>query len=156
VSNERPILIDKYLSDSVEVNLDVIGDGDNYLIGAVMKHIEEAGIHSGDSAACIPPYTLREGVINTIKEQSKKIAKALSVKGLINLQFAVKNDEVFVFEVNPRASRTVPFVSKTIGYPLAKLAAKIGIGKKLPPLKCAMLWVMLPITTLYPLEMQGT
>jgi len=131
VSYERPILIDKYLSDSVEVDVDAIGDGDDYLIGAIMEHIEEAGIHSGDSAACIPPYTLKEEVINAIKEQSKKIAKALSVKGLINLQFAVKNHEVFVLEVNPRASRTVPFVSKTIGYPLAKLAAKIGIGEKL-------------------------
>ncbi|MEZ0361439.1 MAG: carbamoyl-phosphate synthase large subunit [Hydrogenobacter sp.] len=134
VSYERPILIDKYISDSVEVDVDAIGDGEDYLIGAVMEHIEEAGVHSGDSAACIPPYTLEEEAINIIKEQSKRIAKALDVRGLINLQFAVRGEEVFVLEVNPRASRTVPFVSKAIGYPLAKLAAKVGIGKKLKDL----------------------
>ncbi|QWK19802.1 MAG: carbamoyl-phosphate synthase large subunit [Hydrogenobacter thermophilus] len=131
VSYERPILIDKYLSDSVEVDVDAIGDGEDYLIGAVMEHIEEAGVHSGDSAACIPPYTLGKKVIETIKEQSKKIAKALNVRGLINLQFAIKGGDVYVLEVNPRASRTVPFVSKAIGYPLAKIAAKVGVGNKL-------------------------
>lgn len=131
VSYERPILVDKYLQDSIEVDVDAIGDGEEYLIGAVMEHIEEAGVHSGDSAASIPPYTLKEEIVNVIKEQSKKIAKALSVKGLINFQFAVQEGEVYVLEVNPRASRTVPFVSKAIGYPLAKLAAKIGIGKRL-------------------------
>ena len=96
-----------------------------------MEHIEEAGVHSGDSAACIPPYTLGKKVIKTIKEQSKKIAKALHVRGLINLQFAIKGEDVYVLEVNPRASRTVPFVSKAIGYPLAKIAAKVGVGNKL-------------------------
>ena len=131
VSYERPILIDKYLSDSVEVDVDAIGDGEDYLIGAVMEHIEEAGVHSGDSAASIPPYTLSKDVVEEIKRQSKLIAKALKVKGLVNLQFAVKDGEVYVLEVNPRASRTVPFVSKTIGYPLAKLSALIGIGKRL-------------------------
>ncbi|MFN3870435.1 MAG: carbamoyl-phosphate synthase large subunit [Aquificaceae bacterium] len=131
VSYERPILIDKYLSDSVEVDVDAIGDSEDYLIGAVMEHIEEAGVHSGDSAASIPPYTLSEDVVEEIKRQSKLIAKALEVKGLVNLQFAVKDGEIYVLEVNPRASRTVPFVSKTIGYPLAKLSALIGIGKKL-------------------------
>lgn len=131
VSFERPILIDKYLSDSVEVDVDAIGDGEDYLIGAVMEHIEEAGVHSGDSAASIPPYSLPEDVVEEIKRQSKLIASALKVKGLVNLQFAVKDGEVYVLEVNPRASRTVPFVSKTIGYPLAKLAALVGVGKKL-------------------------
>jgi len=131
VSYERPILIDKYLSDSVEVDVDAIGDGEDYLIGAVMEHIEEAGVHSGDSAASIPPYTLSKDVVEEIKRQSKLIAKALKVKGLVNLQFAVKDGEVYVLEVNPRASRTVPFVSKTIGYPLAKLSALVGIGKRL-------------------------
>ncbi|RME12972.1 MAG: carbamoyl-phosphate synthase large chain, partial [Aquificota bacterium] len=131
VSFERPILIDKYLSDSVEVDVDAIGDGEDYLIGAVMEHIEEAGVHSGDSAASIPPYTLSEEVVEEIKRQSKLISRALRVKGLVNLQFAVKEGEVYVLEVNPRASRTVPFVSKTIGYPLAKLSALVGVGKKL-------------------------
>ncbi|MFN7065071.1 MAG: carbamoyl-phosphate synthase large subunit [Aquificaceae bacterium] len=131
VSYERPILIDKYLSDSVEVDVDAIGDGEDYLIGAVMEHIEEAGVHSGDSAASIPPYTLSLGVVEEIKRQSKLIAKVLEVKGLVNLQFAVKEGEVYVLEVNPRASRTVPFVSKTIGYPLAKLSALVGVGKRL-------------------------
>ncbi|MFN3976441.1 MAG: carbamoyl-phosphate synthase large subunit [Aquificaceae bacterium] len=131
VSYDRPILIDKYLSDSVEVDVDAIGDGEDYLIGAVMEHIEEAGVHSGDSAASIPPYTLSREVVERIKIYSKLIAEALKVKGLVNLQFAVKDGEVYVLEVNPRASRTVPFVSKTIGYPLAKLSALVGIGKRL-------------------------
>ncbi len=131
VSYERPILIDKYLSDSVEVDVDAISDGELCLIGAVMEHIEEAGVHSGDSAASIPPYTLGKEIVEEIKSQTRLLAKALKVKGLINVQFAVKEGEVYVLEVNPRASRTVPFVSKTIGYPLAKLAALVSIGKSL-------------------------
>ncbi len=131
VSHERPILIDKYLSDSIEVDVDAIGDGEDYLIGAVMEHIEEAGVHSGDSATSIPPYTLSQDIVEEIKRQSKLIAKALKVKGLVNLQFAIKDGEVYILEVNPRASRTVPFVSKTIGYPLAKLSALVGIGNRL-------------------------
>ncbi|ADC88799.1 MGS domain protein [Thermocrinis albus DSM 14484] len=131
VSYQRPILIDAYLSDSVEVDVDAIGDGEDFLVGAVMEHIEEAGVHSGDSAASIPPYTLPSDVVEEIKRQSKEIARSLGVVGLINLQFAVKDGEVYVLEVNPRASRTVPFVSKAIGYPLAKLAAKVSIGRKL-------------------------
>ncbi|WP_448588014.1 carbamoyl-phosphate synthase large subunit [Thermocrinis sp.] len=131
VSYERPVLLDRYLQDSIEVDVDAIGDGEDFLIGAVMEHIEEAGIHSGDSAASIPPYTLSQEVVQEIKEKTKLIAKALKVRGLINLQFAVKDGEVYILEVNPRASRTVPFVSKSIGYPLAKLAAKVCIGKRL-------------------------
>ncbi len=131
VSYERPILIDKYLQDSVELDVDAVADGEEVLIGAVMEHIEEAGVHSGDSAASIPPYSLREEVVEEVKRQSKLIAKALQVKGLINLQMAVSNGEIYILEVNPRASRTVPFVSKTIGYPLAKIAAKVGVGRKL-------------------------
>ncbi len=131
VSYERPILIDKYLQDSVELDVDAVADGEEVLIGAVMEHIEEAGVHSGDSAASIPPYSLREEVVEEVKRQSKLIAKALKVKGLINLQMAVSNGEIYILEVNPRASRTVPFVSKTIGYPLAKIAAKVGVGRKL-------------------------
>jgi len=131
VSYQRSILLDRYLSDSVEVDVDAIGDGKDFLIGAVMEHIEEAGVHSGDSAASIPPYTLGKDTVEEIKRQTKLIAKALKVKGLINLQFAVKDGEVYVLEVNPRASRTVPFVSKSVGYSLAKLAAKVCVGKRL-------------------------
>ena len=131
VSYERPILIDKYLQDSVELDVDAVADGEDVLIGAVMEHIEEAGVHSGDSAASIPPYTLEEEVIEKVKEQSRKVARALKVKGLINLQFAVSGGEVYVLEVNPRASRTVPFVSKSVGYPLAKLATKVALGRRL-------------------------
>ncbi len=131
VSYERPILIDKYLRDSVELDVDAVSDGEDVLIGAVMEHIEEAGVHSGDSAASIPPYTLSEEIVEKIKEQTKILAKALQVKGLINVQFAVSNGEIYILEVNPRASRTVPFVSKTIGYPLAKIATKVALGKKL-------------------------
>ena len=134
VSYERPILIDKYLSDSVEVDVDAISDGEVCLIGAVMEHIEEAGIHSGDSAASIPPYSLDQEVVEEIKRQTRLLAQALEVKGLINVQFAVKDGEVYVLEVNPRASRTVPFVSKTIGYPLAKLASLVSVGKRLKDL----------------------
>lgn len=131
VSYERPILIDKYLQDSVELDVDAVADGEEVLIGAVMEHIEEAGVHSGDSAASIPPYTLEEGIVEKVKDQSRMLARALEVRGLINIQFAVSEGEVYVLEVNPRASRTVPFVSKTIGYPLAKIAAKVALGRKL-------------------------
>ncbi|MFP3254727.1 MAG: ATP-grasp domain-containing protein, partial [Hydrogenobaculum sp.] len=110
VSYQRPVLIDKYLNDSIEVDVDALSDGEDVLIGAIMEHIEEAGIHSGDSAASIPPYTLKEDVLKEIREQTIKIAKALKVKGLINLQFAIKDNIPYVLEVNPRASRTVPYV----------------------------------------------
>jgi len=134
VSYERPILIDKYLKDSVELDVDAVADGKDVLIGAVMEHIEEAGVHSGDSAASIPPYTLRDDIVEEVKRQSRLIAKALEVKGLINLQFAVSGEEIYILEVNPRASRTVPFVSKSIGYPLAKIAAKVSLGRSLKDL----------------------
>ena len=131
VTEDKPLLIDKFLDEAIELDVDAVSDGEDVLVGAVMEHIEEAGIHSGDSATCIPPYTLPEDVIIQVKEQTRKLAKALDVKGLMNVQYAVKNNEIYVIEVNPRASRTVPFVSKAIGYPLAKLASKIIIGKKL-------------------------
>ena len=134
VSNERPILIDKYLENSVELDVDAVADGEDVLIGAVMEHIEEAGVHSGDSAAAIPTYSLPSSLVEKVKEYSKKLALALNVKGLINIQFAVKDNEIFVLEVNPRSSRSVPYVSKSVGYPLAKLAVKIGVGKKLKEL----------------------
>ncbi len=131
VSNERPILIDKYLDNSVELDVDAVADGEDVLIGAVMEHIEEAGVHSGDSAAAIPTYSLKPELVERVKEYSRKLALALSVKGLINIQYAVKGDEVYVLEVNPRSSRSVPYVSKSVGYPLAKLAVKVGVGRKL-------------------------
>ncbi len=134
VSNERPVLVDKFLQDSVELDVDAIADGEEVLIGAVMEHIEEAGVHSGDSAASIPPYSLSRDIVLKVKEISKKIARSLKVKGLINFQYAIQGKEIYILEVNPRASRTVPFVSKTIGYPLAKLATKVAIGKKLKEL----------------------
>ena len=133
-SPERPILIDKFLEDAIEVDVDAVADGRRCVIGGIMEHIEEAGIHSGDSAMVIPPYTLGEDIIEVIKKNSYALAKGLNVKGLLNIQYAVKNNIVYVLEVNPRASRTIPFVSKAIGVPLAKLATKIMLGKTLEEL----------------------
>jgi carbamoyl-phosphate synthase large subunit len=136
VSPEHPVLIDKYLSDAVEVDVDAVSDGVEVIIGGVMEHIEEAGIHSGDSACSLPPYSLCAAVIQEIKTQTRAMALELGVVGLMNVQFAVKNNaaneaEVYVLEVNPRASRTVPFVSKAMGVPLAKVAAKLMTGMTL-------------------------
>jgi carbamoyl-phosphate synthase large subunit len=130
-SPERPVLVDRFLDDAIEVDVDCIADGEIAVIGAVMQHIEEAGIHSGDSACVIPAFSLSAKVISTIEAATQAMAKELAVRGLMNAQFAVKDDEVYVLEVNPRASRTVPFVSKAIGVPLAKLAAKVMTGKSL-------------------------
>ncbi|MCE0497086.1 MAG: carbamoyl-phosphate synthase large subunit [Methylacidiphilales bacterium] len=130
-SPERPVLVDRFLDDATEVDVDCIADGDIAVIGAIMEHIEQAGVHSGDSACVIPAPTLSEKVKNEIREATIKMAKALDVRGLMNVQFAVKDEIVYVLEVNPRASRTVPFVSKAIGRPLAKLAAKVMTGLKL-------------------------
>ncbi|MDD5080002.1 MAG: carbamoyl-phosphate synthase large subunit [Candidatus Omnitrophica bacterium] len=134
VSGEHPILIDKFLEDAIEVDVDVIGDGSTFVIGGIMEHIEEAGIHSGDSAMVLPAYTLSQGLVNKIREATYKMAKELNVVGLMNVQYAVKDEKIYVLEVNPRASRTVPFVSKAIGLPLAKLATKVMLGKKLKDL----------------------
>ncbi len=134
VSSDRPILVDKFLEEAKEVDVDLISDGETFVVGGVMEHIEEAGIHSGDSACCLPPHALGAPVIDEIKRQTIAMAKELGVVGLMNVQFAVKNNEVYVLEVNPRASRTVPFVSKAIGVPLAKLAALVQVGKKLKDL----------------------
>ena len=133
-SEEHPVLIDKFLEDAVEVDVDAVSDGKITVIGGIMEHIEEAGIHSGDSACVLPPHTLNDDTINTIREYTYAISKELKVKGLLNIQFAVKNDTVYVLEVNPRASRTVPFVSKATGIPLAKIAACVMAGKKLSEL----------------------
>ena len=130
----NPILVDHFLEDALEVDVDCISDGETVVIGAIMEHIEEAGIHSGDSACAIPPFSLKEEVKAEITKATKAMAKELNVKGLMNVQFAVKDDVVYVLEVNPRASRTAPFVSKAIGVPLPKLAAKIMAGKTLQEL----------------------
>jgi len=131
VSGEHPILIDKFLDDATELDVDAICDGQTVVIGGVMEHIEEAGIHSGDSACFLPPVTLKPETIAEVKRQTRLLALELQVKGLINIQFAIKDDKVYILEVNPRASRTIPFVSKAIGVPLAKLAAKIQAGMTL-------------------------
>ena len=133
-SPERPVLVDRFLEDATEIDVDVISDGEISVVGAIMEHIEQAGIHSGDSACVIPPFSISDKIKEEISTASKALAKKLQVKGLMNIQFAVKNEELFVIEVNPRASRTVPFVSKTIGVPLAKLAAKVMAGEKLTDL----------------------
>ena len=134
-SPERPVLVDRFLEDATEVDVDCIADGEICVIGGVMEHIEQAGIHSGDSACVIPSFSLSAGTLETIKRATKAMARELEVRGLMNVQFAVKDKEVYVLEVNPRASRTVPFVSKAIGKPLAKIAARIMAGQTLRELK---------------------
>ena len=130
-SPEHPVLIDKYLEDAIEVDVDAISDGLTVIIGGVMEHIEEAGIHSGDSACSLPPHSLSLQIVEEIKRQTKVLAKELNVIGLMNVQFAVKNTDIYILEVNPRASRTIPFVGKATGVPLAKMAAKVMVGETL-------------------------
>ena len=131
VSNSKPILLDSYLTDAIEVDVDVVSDGINIEIGGILQHIEQAGIHSGDSACSLPPYSLSKEIQSVMTNQALDIAKELKVVGLMNIQFAVKDDEVYIIEVNPRASRTVPFISKAIGNSLAKVASKAMIGMSL-------------------------
>ncbi len=131
VSNESPVLLDRFLNDAIEVDVDAICDGSSVVIGGVMEHIEEAGVHSGDSACSLPPFSLSESIKEQLREQTKQMALALNVVGLMNVQFAVKGDTIYVLEVNPRASRTVPFVSKATARPLAKVAARCMAGKTL-------------------------
>ncbi len=130
-SPERPVLVDRFLEDATEVDVDCISDGETTVVGAIMEHIEQAGIHSGDSACVIPSFSLTDDMRGKISSAAKDLAKELQVRGLMNIQFAVKDEDLYVIEVNPRASRTVPFVSKAIGVPLAKLAAKVMAGEKL-------------------------
>ena len=132
--DHAPILVDKFLKNAQEVDVDAVCDGKEVLIGGIMEHIEEAGIHSGDSACCIPPYTLSPAMQELLKEQTRKLAFALNVRGLMNVQFAIQNGTIYLLEVNPRASRTVPFASKATGIPLAKIAAKVIAGKTLKEL----------------------
>ena len=138
VSGDSPVLIDQYLRDAIEVDVDAISDGADVVIAGVMQHIEEAGVHSGDSACSLPPYSLEPKIVAEIERQTKVLAIALGVVGLMNVQFAVKDGIVYLIEVNPRASRTVPFVAKAIGAPVAKIAARVMAGEKLadlPPIR---------------------
>ncbi len=130
-SQERPVLIDHFLEDAIECDVDALCDGDDVVIAGIMQHIEEAGIHSGDSSCVLPAVDLSEDVLETIREYTRKLAMALSVRGLVNIQFAIQRGKVYVIEVNPRASRTVPYVSKATGIPLAKVASRIMVGRKL-------------------------
>ncbi|SEJ59736.1 carbamoyl-phosphate synthase large subunit [Sphingobium sp. AP50] len=134
VSGESPVLIDQYLRDAVEVDVDALCDGDDVVVAGVLQHIEEAGVHSGDSACSLPPYSLSADIIAEIERQTEVLAHALSVRGLMNIQFAVKNGTVYLIEVNPRASRTVPFVAKAIGTPIAKIASRVMAGEKIKDL----------------------
>jgi carbamoyl-phosphate synthase large subunit len=134
VSPGHPILIDKFLEDAIEIDVDAISDGRVTVIGGIMEHIEQAGIHSGDSACVLPPISVSKEMQEEIRRQTRLLAAELGVIGLMNIQFAIQNGEVFILEVNPRASRTVPFVSKAIGRPLAKLATKVMLGKSLKQL----------------------
>jgi carbamoyl-phosphate synthase large subunit len=131
VSNESPVLLDRFLNDAIEVDVDAICDGQDTMIGGIMEHIEQAGVHSGDSACSLPPYSLSESMQEQLSEQVRKMANGLKVIGLMNAQFAIQGEDIFVLEVNPRASRTVPFVSKATGLPLARIAALTMVGKTL-------------------------
>jgi carbamoyl-phosphate synthase large subunit len=130
----HPVLIDKFLEDAVELDVDAISDGETTVIGGIMEHIEEAGIHSGDSACVLPPYSIDPDILKQVAKATKAMAKELEVVGLMNVQYAIKDRKLYVIEVNPRASRTIPFVSKATGVPLAKLATKVMLGKSLQEL----------------------
>jgi carbamoyl-phosphate synthase large subunit len=131
VSHDSPVLLDHFLNDAAEVDVDAVSDGENVLIGGIMEHIEQAGVHSGDSACSLPPYSLSARLQDELRRQTTAMARALNVVGLMNVQFAIQNDVVYVLEVNPRASRTVPFVSKATGIPLAKISARCMTGLSL-------------------------
>ena len=131
VSGENPVLIDSYLRDAIEVDIDALSDGDDIFIAGILEHIEEAGVHSGDSACSIPPFSLDEKILKSLEKQVRLLAKDLNVIGLMNVQFAIKGSEIFILEVNPRASRTVPFIAKVLGKPIAKIATKIMLGNKI-------------------------
>ena len=137
VSNESPVLLDRFLNDAIEIDIDAISDGKIVVVAGIMEHIEQAGVHSGDSACSLPPYSISKKMQKKLIVQTKLMAKALNVIGLMNVQFAIQNEDIYVLEVNPRASRTVPFVSKAIGRPLAKIAAKVMAGKTLKALNLA-------------------
>jgi len=133
-SEDRPVLIDSFLEDAFEADVDALADGTDVVIGGIMQHIEDAGVHSGDSACCLPPYLLQGEVLDEIRDLTRKFALELGVKGLLNVQYAIRDGVVYVLEVNPRASRTIPFVSKATGVPLARLAARVMAGERLADL----------------------
>src|SRR5205823_3120108 len=130
-SQEHPLLLDRFLEDAIEVDVDALADGTDVRVAGIMQHVEEAGVHSGDSACVLPPMSLGEEMLDEIRQTTRKIALELGVIGLINVQYAVAEGELFVIEANPRASRTVPFVSKAIGTPLAKIACRLMLGESL-------------------------
>jgi carbamoyl-phosphate synthase large subunit len=134
VSNDSPVLLDRFLDDAIEVDVDAVCDGRQVLIGGIMEHVEQAGVHSGDSGCSLPPNSLSPEVQDALREQTRRLALALNVIGLMNIQFAIQGDRIFVLEVNPRASRTAPFVSKAIGLPLAKIGARVMTGRSLEEL----------------------
>ncbi|MFA6680242.1 MAG: carbamoyl-phosphate synthase large subunit, partial [Candidatus Methanomethylophilaceae archaeon] len=134
VSRNHPVLIDKYLTEAIEIDVDIVADGEDAYIGGIMEHIEYAGVHSGDATMVLPPFTLKPEIIDGIIDISKKVALALKIKGLMNLQLAVKGDDIYMIEANPRSSRTVPFISKATGVPLAKIGTQIMLGKTLKEL----------------------
>ncbi|NBX43606.1 MAG: carbamoyl-phosphate synthase large subunit [Gammaproteobacteria bacterium] len=134
VSNESPVLLDRFLDDAIEVDVDAVCDGEHVIIGGIMEHVEQAGVHSGDSGCCLPPNSLSAAVQAELREQTRKLALGLNVIGLMNIQFAIQNGHIFVLEVNPRASRTAPFVSKATGIPLAKVGARVMTGQRLAEL----------------------
>jgi carbamoyl-phosphate synthase large subunit len=131
VSGDSPVLLDSYLSGAVEIDVDALCDGTHVHVAGIMQHIEEAGVHSGDSACSLPPYSLSQDIIDQLKQQTEALALALNVVGLMNVQFAVKDGEIYLIEVNPRASRTVPFVAKAVRSPIAAIAARIMAGEPL-------------------------
>jgi carbamoyl-phosphate synthase large subunit len=137
VSKKRPLLIDRYLTDAIEVDVDCLADGKDTYIAGIMEHIEEAGIHSGDSACSLPPHSLDGKLIAELERQTRALALALNVGGLMNVQYAIKDGDIYVLEVNPRASRTVPFVAKVTGVPVAKIAARVMAGERLASFKLA-------------------
>ena len=131
---KNPLLFDRYLADAIEIDVDAVSDGKTVVVAGIMEHIEEAGIHSGDSACSLPPRSLKPETIASLEEQTKRLALALEVGGLMNVQYALKGGEIYVLEVNPRASRTVPFVAKVIGKPIAAIAARVMAGENLASL----------------------
>lgn len=131
VAPGNPVLLDKFLEDAIELDVDAISDGETTVIGGMLEHIEQAGVHSGDAAMVLPPHTLSEDMMNAVRQATYALARELKVKGLMNVQFAIQRGELYVLEVNPRASRTIPFVSKVIGKPLAKFASRVMAGEKL-------------------------
>src|SRR5207248_1102600 len=131
VANDSPVLIDRFLNDAIEVDVDAVSDGSQVLIGGIMEHIEQAGVHSGDSACSLPPFSLSPSLQEELRKQTVAMARALDVVGLMNVQFAIQDERVYVLEVNPRASRTIPYVSKATGVPLAKVAARCMTGRTL-------------------------